>query len=62
MLMSYVLRGEEIDIDITDRREPYEWLIVGKTSAEIDAMNLTTEEDEAIYQALYQFLWERAAT
>lgn len=62
MLMSHVLRGEEIDIEITDRREPYEWKIVGKTPAEHDAMCLTNEEDEAIYQAIYQTLYERAAT
>jgi hypothetical protein len=62
MLMSYVLRGEEVDIEITDRREPYEWLIVGKTPAEHDAMMLTDAEEADIYQAIATTLYERAAT
>ena len=60
MLISYVLRGEEVNIDVTDRREPYEWLIAGKTVDELNAMNITAEEEEAIGTAIHNALYDNA--
>lgn len=60
MLISHILRGEEVDIDVTDRREPYEWLIVGLTPEQHDALQLTDDEEQEIYELISRVLWERA--
>lgn len=61
MLISYVFRGEDVDIDVTDRSEPYEWLFYGKTIEEHDALKITPEEDAAIYLCIAEALYDRAA-
>jgi hypothetical protein len=61
VLISHTFRGEEVDIDVTDKREPYEWLFYGKTPAEHDALNVTDAEELEIYQLIHNSLYERAA-
>lgn len=60
MLISYVFRGEEVDIDVTDRREPYEWLFYGKALEEHDALRITPEEEAAICLHIAETLYDRA--
>jgi hypothetical protein len=58
MLISYVFRGEEVDIDVTDKREPYEWLFFGVTVDEHNALAITNEEEDAIFICINRALSE----
>lgn len=60
MLISYTFRGEEIDLDVTDRREPYEWHFFGLTAEQYNALDVTAEEEEAISVHIGEALYERA--
>jgi hypothetical protein len=59
MLISYVFRGEAIDIDVT-RSEPYDWTFCGLTADEYNALNVTADEEEAIAARIEAVLHERA--
>ena len=60
MLISYVFRGEEIDLDVTDRREPYEWNFYGMTPEQYNALDVTGAEEEAISVRIGEVLYDRA--
>jgi hypothetical protein len=60
VLISYVFRGEEIDIDVTQRQEPYEWLFFGMTPDQYNGLNVTAEEEDAIAVHIGEVLLERA--
>ena len=62
MLISHKFRGEEVDIDVTRKVPPYEWLFYGKSPAECDALALTEAEEEEISQLIYNTLYDRAAS
>lgn len=60
MLISYVFRGKEIDLDVTNRQEPYEWDFFGMTADEYNALNVTAAEEEAISVRIGDVLYDRA--
>lgn len=60
MLISYVFRGEEIDLDVTNRREPYDWHFFGMTADQYNALNVTGDEEEAISVYIGETLYDRA--
>lgn len=60
MLISYTFRGQEVDLDVTDRREPYEWHFFGMTADEYNALNVTGEEEEAISIRIGEVLLDQA--
>lgn len=60
MLISYVFRGEEIDLDVTDRRWPYEWSFWDMTADQYNALAVTAAEEEAIAVHIDSVLHERA--
>lgn len=60
MLISYVFRREEVDIDVTDKREPYEWIFFGMTADQYNALNVTAEEEEAISVHIGEVLYDNA--
>lgn len=60
MLISYLFRGEEIDLDVTDRREPYEWNFFGMRPDQYNALNVTAEEEEAISVRIGEVLYDHA--
>lgn len=60
MLISYVFRGQEVDIDVTDKREPYEWTFFGMTTDDYNALNVTGAEEEAISIRIGDVLMEQA--
>lgn len=60
MLISYVFRGEEIDLDVTCRQEPYEWKFCGMTADEYNALGVTADEEMAIAEHIGATLVERA--
>lgn len=62
MLISYVFRGEEVDIDVTDMREPYEWLFCGVKPEDHDALKVTSTEEEEINTRIHEVLYDRAAS
>ena len=61
MVISYVFRGSEVDIDVTSKLEPYEWGFMGLTTDEYNALNVTAEEEEAIAARIGDVLYDRAA-
>lgn len=61
MLISYVFRGQEVDIDVLDKREPYEWTFYGIPVEDQNAMNITAEEEEAIAVRIGEVLYDQAA-
>jgi hypothetical protein len=62
MLISHKFRGEEVDIDVTSKVEPYEWLFYGKSLAEHDALKVTDAEEEEISQLIHNTLYDRASS
>ena len=60
MLISHKFRGQEIDLDVTDRREPYEWHFFGMTVDEYNALNVTGAEEEAISVRIGEVLLDQA--
>jgi hypothetical protein len=60
MLISYVFRGQEIDLDVTSKVEPYEWDFAGMTAEEYNALNVTAHEEEAIATCIGEALYDRA--
>lgn len=60
MLISYVFRGEEVDIDVTDRREPYEWLFFGMSPEQYNALGVTGDEAEAISVRIGEVIYDQA--
>lgn len=60
MLISYVFRGDEIDIDVTDKSEPYEWNFYGMTTDQYNALNVTGEEEETISVRVGEVLLDQA--
>lgn len=60
MLISYTFRGQEIDIDVTSKVEPYEWHFMGMTTDEYNALNVTAEEEEAIASTIGETLYDHA--
>lgn len=62
MLITHIFRGQEVDIDVTDRREPYEWVFYGMPRDERDAITLTDAEEDEIFQLISTTLYERAAS
>ena len=60
MLISYAFRGEEVDLDVTNRREPYEWTIFGMTADQYNALNVTADEEEAISVHIGEVLYDQA--
>ncbi len=61
MLISYVFRGQEVDIDVTDKIEPYEWLFYGVKPEDHDALKITDAEEEAISNRIHEVLCDMAA-
>lgn len=62
MLIDHTFRGQEVAIDVTDAREPYEWVFYGMSREERDAITLTDAEEDEIYQLVSKTIFERAAT
>lgn len=60
MLISHMFRGQEIDLDVTSKLEPYEWHFIGMTTDEYNALNVTAEEEEAIATLIGETLYDRA--
>ena len=63
MLIGVKLRGEEYDVEVTDRRDydDPEWSRFGMTGDDIAALNVTTREEDEITAQVSQTLYDRAA-
>lgn len=60
MLVRFKFRGEDVDLDVTSKLEPYEWGICGMTTEQYNALNVTAEEEAAMAAAIDEALYDRA--
>ena len=60
MLISHTFRGQEIDIDVTSKLEPYEWHFFGMTTDEYNALAVTADEEVEIATLIGETLYDRA--
>lgn len=60
MLISYVFRGEEVDLDVITRTDPIEFNIYGLTTEQYNALNVTAEEEMAICTHIAETLYDMA--
>lgn len=61
MILSHTFRGQEIDIDVTRKVEPYEWRVLGLTIEQENELRLTDAEEGEIYALISNALYEQAA-
>lgn len=57
MIISITFRGEEQDIKVTSKLEPYDWHFL---DIQLNKLTLTNEEEEEIYQIIYQAIFDDA--